>query len=260
MPAKTKSTFSSTRKAAKESNQQEKIETIEAILLTSKDDTWTFWRPTEEQMDQIGHGDDDDDDPTVSVETLNELEKQLSHIYDIVPQALQIGFSNSFANSNPVLAKEVWKAFGDRYETLRLQHGVAHRLLQLRYPNLYSIADTNGFLKSIEWEQMRQRLSQAVHTTQDKNWLDKMYDLLHTKIMKQHKDRYRKDEDGDLELNNGEDEFTDEEDEDENEIVITGSKKEITVRTPTSGKVARKRARTRVVVLHRPCSLSCQES
>ena len=117
MPARNKSKFSSTRKADKESNQQEKIETIEAILLTSKDDTWTFWRPTEEQMDQIGHGDDDDDDLTVSVETLNELEKQLSHIYDMVPQA-----SRSVSQTvSPIRTQYSPRRFG-RYSAIAMRH------------------------------------------------------------------------------------------------------------------------------------------
>ena len=111
---------SSSREADKDNDQQEKIETIKAILLTSDDDTWTFWRPTKEEMDQIGLGDDDDDSPAVSIETLDKFEEQLDQIYHMVPQAICTALSNAFAISNSKLAQEVRKVFGDRYETLRI--------------------------------------------------------------------------------------------------------------------------------------------
>jgi hypothetical protein len=69
-----------------------------------------------------------------------------------------------------------------------------------------------------------------------------MYELLYNKIVKKYKDFYRKDEDGDLEANNGEHWSSDEDDDDDEVTVKNGSKKEIAVLTPkTSAKANRKR-------------------
>ena len=90
---------------------------------------------------------------------------------------------------------------------------------------------------------MRQRLSQDVHTTRDKDWLEKMYDLLYTKIMRKHKDVYRKDANGDLDVDNGDYWSSDEGDKDEVAVINDPtSKKEVAVSTPkTSSKADRKR-------------------
>ena len=86
MGKRRKQTSSSSRDADKENYHQEKVDTVNAILLSSGDDNQTFWRPTEEEMGSIGLDNDDDESPAVSVETLNELEGQLNVIYHLVPQ------------------------------------------------------------------------------------------------------------------------------------------------------------------------------
>jgi hypothetical protein len=164
MGRRNKKGSSSSSEFDKENKLREQIQTIRAILITSVDDTWKFWRPTEEEKNQIGLGDDDGDRPAASTETLDNLGEQLGQIFHILPKDICTAYSNTFTLSNAELAKEVRDVFDDRYETLRIQHGVAYRLLQLRYPTLYRVAECNGFLKSLEWNQMRQRLTQAAHT------------------------------------------------------------------------------------------------
>ena len=202
MVKRSKAGSSGKRETDKANYHQEKVDTVNAILASMENDTQTFWKPTYEEMKQIGLVDDDDDSPAVSEETLDELEEQLSRIYHVVPHAICYAHSNAFANSNPVLAQKVREVFGDRYETLRMQHGVAYRLLRLKYPVLYRVAEHNKFLKSLEWNQMRTRLTQAEQNTDDKTWLDRMYELLNNKVIKELKGRYRKNEDGDLEVSN----------------------------------------------------------
>ena len=234
---------SSSRETDKANYHQEKVDTVNAILASVENDSQTFWKPTFEEMKQIGLGDDDDDSPAVSEETLDELEERLNVIYHVVPHAICYAHSKAFLNSNPLLAKKVREVFGDRYETLRMQHSVAYRLLQLRYPVLYRVADHNKFLKSLEWNQMRTRLTQSVQTTDDKTWLDRMYELLNNKVIKELKGRYRKNEDGDLELSNDDDEFdygeTDSSEDDDTPIVTgskNASKKEVADSKTTGGK------------------------
>ena len=242
MVKRRKQTSSSSRETDKANYHQEKVDTVNAILESVENDSQTFWKPTFDDMKQIGLGDDDDDSPAVSGETVDKLGDQLDVIYHVVPHAICSAHSNAFVNSNPQLAKKVREVFGDRYETLRMQHSVAYRLLQLRYPTLYRVADHNNFLKSLEWNQMRTRLTQSVQTTEDKTWLDKMYELLNNKVIKELKGRYRKNEDGDLELSNDEDEFdfADTDSEDEDTLIITGSKnaskKEVADSKTTGGK------------------------
>ena len=248
MVKRNKTASSSKRETDKAKYHQEKVDMVKAILASMENDTQTFWKPTFEEMEQIGLGGDDDDCPAVSEETLDELEEQLSRIYHVVPHAICYAHSNAFLNSNPDLAKKVREVFGDRYETLRMQHSVAYRLLRLRYPVLYRVAEHNKFLKSLEWNQMRTRLTQSEQNTDDKTWLDRMYELLNNKVIKELKGRYRKNEDGDLELSNEEDEFdygeTDSS-EDDDTVTVTGSKtpskKEVTDPKTTGGKAPRKR-------------------
>ena len=250
MVKRRKQVVSSSRETDKANYHQEKVDTVNAILASMENDTQTFWKPTYEEMELIGLGDDGDDSPAVSEETLDELEEQLSRIYHVVPHAICYAYSNAFANSNPKLAKKVREVFGDRYETLELQHSVAYRLLRLRYPVLYRVAEHNKFLKSLEWNQMRTRLTQAEQNTDDKTWLDRMYELLNNKVIKELKGRYRKNEDGDLELSNDDDELdygeTGDEEEDDDGLIIAGSKtpskKEVADPKTTGGKAPRKRA------------------
>ena len=248
MVKRSKAGSSSKRETDKANYHQEKVDTVNAILASMENDTQTFWKPTFEEMEQIGLGGDDDDCPAVSEETLDELEEQLSMIYHVMPHAICYAHSNAFANSNADLAKKVREVFGDRYETLRMQHGVAYRLLRLRYPVLYRVAEHNKFLKSLEWNQMRTRLTQAEQNTDDKTWLDRMYELLNNKVIKELKGRYRKNEDGDLELSNEDDESdygeTDSSENDDTPIVTgskTPSKKEVADPKTTGGKAPRKR-------------------
>ena len=98
---------------------------------------------------------------------------------------------------------------------------------------------------------MRTRLTQAVQTTEDRNWLDKMYELLNNKILKELKGRYRKNEDGDLEIGDDEDESEngeDDDDEDDDDPIITSfnktaSKEEVATPKNTGGKAPKKRVR-----------------
>ena len=111
---------------------------------------------------------------------------------------------------------------------------------------LVRVAEYNKFLKSLEWNQMRTRLTQAEQNTDDKTWLDRMYELLNNKVIKELKGRYRKNEDGDLEISNDDVDYgeTDSSENDDTPIVTgskTPSKKEVAERKTTGGKAPRKR-------------------
>ena len=172
---------------------------IKALIDTAKGGLKKIWEPSAAIIESLRT---DEIARTPSADAIAEMEDHLNPIYMIVPPDITKTWAKEYAKNNAELVEEVNNAYKERYARLESQHQVAQGILRHKCPLLYATAADEDCLKSLEWKNMRGRLSQNESTTQGRNWLEKMQYLLLNKLNKGKgkKDQFVLSDTGDLQL------------------------------------------------------------
>ena len=187
-------TTAATSQSLKPKDDAWKVEQIKQ-LVEAPFPTDSVWEPTEDEIErlQLHVSDSGERDQHII-----ELESKLDPIYDMVPHVLHHCWSHNFFNKNEEVSATTQSKYEERYNALQKQHDVSQDLLRIRYPRLYQYAESQGWNKGIEFNAMRQRLSQDVTNTAGKNWLEKMHALLVNNVARSKANNVKLGDNGDI--------------------------------------------------------------